>query len=75
PPAISRLTCVDKREAAGSVGTWSVVACISAADRAVKGSNVTLLRVHMAFGFGGKCYMVVGGHVSDVNNAVTVASE
>lgn len=29
----------------------------------------------MAFGIGGKCYMVVAGDVSDVNNAVTVASE
>ncbi|EEF6476731.1 BMC domain-containing protein [Salmonella enterica] len=57
------------------VETWSVAACISAADRAVKGSNVTLVRVHMAFGIGGKCYMVVAGDVSDVNNAVTVASE
>ena len=55
--------------------TWSVAACISAADRAVKASNVTLVRVHMAFGIGGKCYMVVAGDVSDVNNAVTVASE
>lgn len=56
-----------------------MAACISAADRAVKGSNVTLVvtlvRVHMAFGIGGKCYMVVAGDVSDVNNAVTVASE
>ncbi|EBW8668351.1 BMC domain-containing protein [Salmonella enterica subsp. enterica serovar Enteritidis] len=35
----------------------------------------SLVRVHMAFGIGGKCYMVVAGDVSDVNNAVTVASE
>ena len=74
-PAISGLYIVDKRQAVGIVETWSVAACISAADRAVKGSNVTLVRVHMAFGIGGKCYMVVAGDVSDVNNAVTVASE
>ncbi|EBI5908997.1 BMC domain-containing protein [Salmonella enterica] len=74
-PAISVLNSVDKRQAVGIVETWSVAACISAADRAVKGSNVTLVRVHMAFGIGGKCYMVVAGDVSDVNNAVTVASE
>lgn len=74
-PAISGLNSVDKRQAVGIVETWSVAACISAADRAVKGSNVTLVRVHMAFGIGGKCYMVVAGDVSDVNNAVTVASE
>ncbi|WP_411900624.1 BMC domain-containing protein, partial [Salmonella enterica] len=73
-PAISRLNSVEKRQAVGIVETWSVAACISAADRAVKGSNVTLVRVHMAFGIGCKCYMVVAGDVSDVNNAVTVAS-
>ncbi|STW72470.1 Cob(III)alamin reductase [Klebsiella michiganensis] len=72
-PAISGLNSVDKRQAVGIVETWSVAACISAADRAVKASNVTLVRVHMAFGIGGKCYMVVAGDVSDVNNAVTVA--
>lgn len=74
-PAVSGLNSVDQRQAVGIVETWSVAACISAADRAVKTSNVTLVRVHMAFGIGGKCYMVVAGDVSDVNNAVTVASE
>ncbi|TGD68140.1 propanediol utilization protein, partial [Salmonella enterica subsp. enterica serovar Poona] len=74
-PAISGLTRADKRQAVGIVETWSVAACISAADRAVKGSNVTLVRVHMAFGIGGKCYMVVAGDVSDVNNAGTVGSD
>ena len=53
----------------------SVAACISAADRAVKAANVTSVRVHMAFGIGGKCYMVVAGDIADVDNAVTVASD
>lgn len=74
-PAISGLNVVEQRQAIGIVETWSVAACISAADRAVKAANVTLVRVHMAFGIGGKCYMVVAGDISDVNNAVTVASE
>lgn len=74
-PAISGLNAVEQRQAIGIVETWSVAACISAADRAVKASSVTLVRVHMAFGIGGKCYMVVAGDISDVNNAVTVASE
>jgi microcompartment protein CcmL/EutN len=59
----------------GGIETWSVAACISAADRAVKAANVTLVRVHMAFGIGGKCYMVVAGDIADVDNAVTVASD
>lgn len=74
-PAISGLNVVGQRQAAGIVETWSVAACISAADRAVKAANVTLVRVHMAFGIGGKCYMVVAGDIADVDNAVTVASD
>ena len=42
-PAISGLNIVDKRQAVGIVETWSVAACISAADRAVKAANVTLI--------------------------------
>lgn len=41
-PAISGLNVVGQRQAAGIVETWSVAACISAADHAVKAANVTL---------------------------------
>ncbi|WP_058911298.1 BMC domain-containing protein [Entomohabitans teleogrylli] len=74
-PAVSGLNPVSERQAVGVVETWSVAACIQAADQAVKASNVTLVRIHMAFGIGGKCYQVVSGDVSDVQNAVNVASE
>ena len=40
-PAISGLNVVGQRQAAGIVETWSVAACISAADHAVKAANVT----------------------------------
>ncbi|HGX8578672.1 TPA: BMC domain-containing protein, partial [Escherichia coli] len=63
-----------QHRAVGVVETWSVAACIDAADCAVKAANVILVRVHMAFGIGGKCYMVVAGDISDVNNAVSAAS-
>lgn len=52
-PAISGLNHVEQRQAVGVVETWSVAACIDAADCAVKAANVTLVRVHMAFGIGG----------------------
>ena len=74
-PAINGLNIVENRQAVGIVETWSVAACITAADSAVKASNVTLVRIHMAFGIGGKCYQVLAGEISDVNNAVKVASE
>ena len=38
-PAISGLNVVGQRQAAGIVETWSVAACISAADRAVKAAT------------------------------------
>ena len=62
--AISGLNHVEQHRAVGVVETWSVAACIDAADCAVKAANVILVRVHMAF-----------GDISDVNNAVSVASE
>lgn len=74
-PAIGGLNSVAAKQAVGVVETWSVAACISAADRAVKAAHVTLARVHMAFGIGGKCYMVVAGDIADVNNAVAVACD
>ena len=69
-PAISGVTPVEKRQALGVVETFSV----AAADAAVKAANITLIRIHMAFGIGGKCYMVMGGEISDVTSAVQTAS-
>ncbi len=74
-PAISGVTAVDQRQAIGVVETYSVAACIEAADAAVKAANVTLVRVHMAFGIGGKCYFVASGDVADVQTSVKVGNE
>ncbi len=71
-PAISGVTAVEQRQAIGVVETYSVAACIEAADAAVKAANITLVRVHMAFGIGGKCYFVAAGDVADVQTAVNV---
>ncbi|WP_027695609.1 BMC domain-containing protein [Vibrio litoralis] len=71
-PAISGVTPVETRGSVGVVETFSVAACIEAVDAAMKAANVTLVRVHMAFGIGGKCYFVVNGDIGDVNNAVNV---
>ncbi len=74
-PAISGVTPVDKRQSIGVVETFSVAACVAAADSAVKAANITLVRIHMAFGIGGKCYLVLNGDVSDANTAVRAASQ
>ena len=40
-----------------------------------RAANVTLVRIHMAFGIGGKCYQVLSGDIADVQTAVDVASQ
>lgn len=74
-PALSGVTIAEHRQSIGVVETFSVATCIEAADAAVKAANVQLIRIHMAFGIGGKCYLVVNGDISDVQAAVTVASQ
>jgi len=74
-PALSGVTQVEKRQSIGVVETYSVAACIAAADNAVKSANVQLVRIHMAFGIGGKCYLVVNGDIADANTAVKAASQ
>ncbi|MGL4861219.1 MAG: BMC domain-containing protein [Enterobacteriaceae bacterium] len=73
-PALSGVSDVNRHQAAGVVETYSVAACIEAADKAVKTANVDLVRIHMAFGIGGKCYLVLTGDVADVTSAVEAAS-
>lgn len=72
--AVSGVIHTDQRGALGVVETFSVAACIEAADVAVKAANIALMRLHVAEGIGGKCYMVLTGDVADVETAVTVAS-
>jgi len=69
-PSISGVTPVEQMRAVGVVETFSVAACIEAADASVKKASVDLIRTHLAFGIGGKCYYVLTGDVADANAAV-----
>lgn len=69
-PAISGGTAIDKVRAVGVLETYSVAATIEAADIAVKAASVTPIRMHLAFGIGGKSYVVLTGDVADVNAAI-----
>jgi len=73
-PALSGVNEITNKKSLGIVETFSVSACISAADKAVKSAYVQVIRIHMAFGIGGKCYMVLNGDIADINTAVTTAS-
>lgn len=78
-PAISGGNSIEAVQAMGVIETYSVAATIEATDAAVKAASVTPLRMHLAFGIGGKSYVVLSGEVADMNAAVAagaaVASE
>ncbi len=74
-PAISGVTAIEEVQAVGVVETYSVATAIEAADAAAKAANVTPIRIHLAFGIGGKCYFVLNGDVADVTVATNVAVE
>lgn len=73
-PAISGGTVVDKVAAIGVLETYSVSSTIEATDVAVKTATVTPLRMHLAFGIGGKSYVVLTGDVAAVTASVTAGA-
>jgi len=73
-PAISGGNSIGDVQAMGVIETYSVAATIEAADLAVKTASVTPLRMHLAFGIGGKSYVVFSGEVADINAAVAAGS-
>jgi microcompartment protein CcmL/EutN len=69
-PAISGGNVVDPIAAIGVIETYNVATTIEACDAAVKAAQVEPIRMHLAFGIGGKSYVVLTGDVADVNAAV-----
>jgi len=74
-PAIGGGNEVVAVKAIGIIETYSVASSIEAADAAVKAGEVEPLRLHIAFGIGGKSYSVVTGEVAAVKAAVAAGSE
>jgi len=68
-PAISGGTHIENVRAISVIETYSVAATIEATDAAVKAASVEPIRMHLAFGIGGKSYVVLTGEVADVNAA------
>lgn len=66
-------TTATEGEALGIVETRTVAATVGAADRAVKGAEITLREIHLADGLGGKAYCLLQGAVADVEAAVELA--
>ncbi|THF59316.1 BMC domain-containing protein [Pseudothauera rhizosphaerae] len=74
-PAIAGGNSVVDVQALGVIETYSVASTIEAADAAVKAAKVEPVRMHLAFGIGGKSYVVISGEVADVEAGVRVGSE
>lgn len=73
-PAISCANIIEEIKAIGIIETFSVASLIEAADAAVKAAEVEPMRLHLAFGIGGKSYTIVTGEVAAVKAAVEVGS-
>lgn len=68
-PAISGGTHIENVAAISVIETYSVAATIEATDAAVKAAQVEPIRMHLAFGIGGKSYVILTGEVADVEAA------
>lgn len=60
-------------EAYGVVETCTAASLLAAADRAVKGAEVSLRQLRLADDLGGKAYCSLAGDLTDVQTAVEVA--
>ncbi|WP_027634028.1 BMC domain-containing protein [Clostridium hydrogeniformans] len=60
-------------EALGTFETTNVSMGIVALDKALKFSNIDILKINMAFGIGGKLIFIVSGSVSDVEEGIKEA--
>lgn len=73
-PAITATALVSEVQALGIIEGFAVASLIEAADAAVKAAAVDPLRLHIAFGIGGKSYVVLTGEVAAVQAAVDVGA-
>jgi microcompartment protein CcmL/EutN len=74
-PAIGGGNSIGEVLALGIIETYSVAATIEAADAAVKAAKVEPVRMHLAFGIGGKSYVVITGDVAAVEAGIKVGSD
>ena len=70
-PALEDRTGAGDDDALGTIETTSVASTVLASDRAAKAARVTLRRIRLAQGLGGKGFVYLTGPVHDVEAAVT----
>ncbi|HVI42428.1 MAG TPA: BMC domain-containing protein, partial [Anaerovoracaceae bacterium] len=74
-PAIAGTSSIENVKAIGLIETFSVATLMEATDLALKTGEVEPLRLHIAFGIGGKAYVVLTGDVAAVKAAVAAGSD
>lgn len=73
-PATTGTTQVPEYGAVGVLEFYSVAEAITAADKAAKAANITLIEVRIGYAIGGKGYVTLTGDVGAVRAAVEAAS-
>lgn len=74
-PAMMGTTQVSDYGAVGALEFYSVASAITAADKAVKAADITLMEIHIGYAIGGKGYVTLTGDVAAVKAAVEAASK
>lgn len=69
-PALEDRAGAGDEDALGTLETTTVAAAVLAADRAAKAARITLRRIRLAQGLGGKGFVFLTGPVHDVEAAV-----
>ena len=73
--ALRQHTALPAGCALGVVEAKRAVACIAAADAAVKRAAVVIGRMTIANGINGKSFMVLGGNITSIEEAVAAAAD
>lgn len=69
-PALEGAVSPERGEAVGIVETTTVASTLAAADAALKAVEVSVLKMHLAVGIGGKGYFVIAGPLDEVEAAL-----
>ena len=74
-PALTATTGVNDFGAIGVIETFSISACVAAADIAAKAADIKLVEIRLANGLGGKGYFIMTGPLTDIEAAMESAKK
>jgi len=74
-PSITGTSNVSSFGSLGILETFSVTACVQAADIAAKAARIELVEMRLANGLGGKGYFVLTGDLNEVEHAMKMATQ